>query len=455
MSFMQRISSVFPAVVGDKSEKELRNSLKHTTIEGTYAVVHIALTGGAFLTGFALLLGANDFIIGLLAAIPYLSQVAQLATAYEIDRSGKRKLITTIGVLVMRQTWWFFLPLPFMTGDWRLAALIAIYTLSSLGSMIASAGWTSWVADLVPSRIRGRYFGFRNGATGFVTIVSILAGGAALDYFRGKGFEGAGFAVIFGVACIFALMAVFEMTKMPEVEIKLEEKQISWDRILDPLRDRQFRHLILIFLAWNFALGISACFFAVVMLTTLKMSFMQIALYSSLTSITAILLNKRWGILVDKFGCKPVVTFCAFGLSLVPFLWLIPRAGHLEILIFEGIYSGGLWAGFNLAAFNIPIANSPQKNRTIYLAMFAVVPALGFFASSLLGGSLAQMWKDFSWKLGYQTIVNYHILFVMSGVMRLMAAILTLTFKEPGERDIPSIINDLGIWTIRRPFFER
>jgi protein-S-isoprenylcysteine O-methyltransferase Ste14 len=254
---------------------------------------------------------------------------------------------------------------------------------------------------------------------------------------------------------MFALAAIYEMSKMPEIPIKIEEKRLNWNLIFDPLRNPRFRHLIMIFLAWNFSLGISACFFAVVMLTTLKMSFMQIALYSSLTSITAILLNKHWGIIIDKFGCKPVVTFCAFGLSLVPFMWLIPRAGHLEILIFEGIYSGGLWAGFNLAAFNIPIANSPQKNRTMYLAMFAVVPALGFFASSLLGGALAELWKDISWKFGYQTIVNYHILFVMSGVMRLAAAFLTLSFKEPGERDIPSIINDLGAWTLRRPFGEK
>jgi len=242
---------------------------------------------------------------------------------------------------------------------------------------------------------------------------------------------------------------------MPEVKIEHRGQGISWNQILDPLRDKRFRHLILIFLAWNFSLGISACFFAVQMLTTLKMSFMLIALYSSLASITAILLNKRWGIIIDKFGCKPVITFCTFALSIVPLIWLIPRAGHLEILIFEAIYSGGLWAGFNLAAFNIPIANSPQRNRTTYLAMFAVVPALGFFASSLLGGALAELWKDVSWKIGYQTIINYHILFAMSGVMRLAAAFLTLGFKEPGERDIPSIINDLGIWTLRRPFGEK
>jgi MFS family permease len=439
----------------DSSEIELRKSLRHTTLEGTYAVVHITLTGGAFLTGFALLLGANDFILGLLAAIPFIAQIAQLAAAYEIDRTGKRKFVTTFSALVMRQSWWLLLPLPFMRGDWRLGALIGVFIISSIAGMMASAGWTSWVADLVPQRIRGRYFGIRNAATGLVTIVTTLAGGAALDFFRVAGIEGVGFDVIFAIACIFALAAIYEMSKMPEVKIEHRGQGISWNQILDPLRDKRFRHLILIFLAWNFSLGISACFFAVQMLTTLKMSFMLIALYSSLASITAILLNKRWGIIIDKFGCKPVITFCTFALSIVPLIWLIPRAGHLEILIFEAIYSGGLWAGFNLAAFNIPIANSPQKNRTTYLAMFAVVPALGFFASSLLGGALAELWKDVSWKIGYQTIINYHILFAMSGVMRLAAAFLTLGFKEPGERDIPSIINDLGIWTLRRPFGEK
>jgi MFS family permease len=180
------------------------------------------------------------------------------------------------------------------------------------------------------------------------------------------------------------------------------------------------------------------------MLTNLKMTFTQIALYAALAAMVAVLLNKPWGMMVDRFGSKPVIVFCAFGISFVPMIWWIPRAGHLWVLIFEAIYSGALWTGFNLAAFNIPIANSPREGRTIYLAMFSVVTGLAFFASSVIGGALAENWRHVHWILGKQTIVNYHILFALSTVLRLLAAFVALSYHEPEEKGLPSLIQFMG-----------
>ena len=427
---IQDETSVINKVIGT----DLRKALKYVTLEGAFAAVHIMLTGGAFLTGFALLVGANDFEIGLLGAIPFLAQTAQLISAYIVDHYGNRKAMTMRTLLVARQTWWLLLPLPFLHGGWRPAALLILFAISNITLMMGAAGWTSWVADLVPARIRGRYFGFRSGAVAVATIIAILAGGAILDYFRSINYEGTGFAIIFGIACVFALAALYSMKKMPDSQQLKSGHGITWDRLLDPLRDKRFRHLLMIFFFWNFSLGICAAFFAAHMLTFLKMNFMLVSLYSTVALITTILLNKQWGVIIDRFGCKPVIVFCAFGLSVVPAVWLIPRPDFLWILFFEAIYAGTLWTGFNLAAFNIPIATSPQKNRTIYLAMYAVIPGIGYFLSSLLGGILAENWKDISWQWGHQTIINYHILFIISSVLRFLAAFAAIGFREPGER---------------------
>jgi len=113
-------------------------------------------------------------------------------------------------------------------------------------------------------------------------------------------------------------------------------------------------------------------------------------------------------------------------------------------LAFEAVYSGALWTGFNLATFNIPIANSPREGRTMYLAAFAVVSGLAFFASSLAGGVLAQTWIHFHWQVGPQTFINYHILFAISGLFRLLAALLIRHFHEPVEKDLPTMLQFMG-----------
>ncbi len=440
------------AAVGEPEDSNgaMRFSLERITLEGTFAMVFLVLTGGAFLTGLALHLGANDFEIGLLGAIPFLAQVVQLASAYLVYLTGKRKDITVRSLMIARQAWWILLPLPFIRGDWRLGLLLGVVIVSNIATMMGTAAWMSWLADLVPDRIRGRFFGFRSGIIAIATITSTLVGGVILDYFKGRNLEGHGFTIIIGIGCIFGLIGIMQMKRLPDKPLPQKKTTFGWAFILEPLRDKTYQMLIRVFFVWNFACGISAAFFAAHMLTNLKMSFTQISLYASISSIAAVLLNKPWGIMVDRFGSKPIIVFCAMGISMVPLLWWFPRPGHLWILLFEAIYSGALWTGFNLAAFNIPIANSPRERRTSYLAVFSVITGLGFFIASVLGGALAQNWRNIHWSFGPQTVVNYHLLFTISSLLRLLAAFMALGFHEPKEKDLPTMIQYMGDSFIKR-----
>jgi len=59
------------------SKTDLRNSF----YDGMFANTFATLTGGVFLTGFALYLGLNDFMIGLVASMPFIVTVFQLPAA--------------------------------------------------------------------------------------------------------------------------------------------------------------------------------------------------------------------------------------------------------------------------------------------------------------------------------------------------------------------------------------
>ncbi|SYZ72466.1 membrane hypothetical protein [Candidatus Zixiibacteriota bacterium] len=423
-------------------EIDIRRWLIAMTWEGALATVFITMTSGAFLTGLALYLGASDFIIGLMAAIPYLMQTFQIPAAFLIDRTGKRKEITVWNSVVARQLWWLIPPLMFLSGQWRLAALIGIILVSNLTIMIATPGWMSWIADLVPDKIRGRYFGYRSAAVAFSTITATIGGGLLLDHFHAINKENFGFALIIAIGALFALAAVILLNRVPDRTTR--RVGLNWGHIIRPLKEPKFRHLMRIFIAWNLAIGVAAPFFAAHMLTNLKMSFTLISLYSALGAIVAIILNRPWGRLIDKFGCKPIATICALGISIIPLIWWIPREGHLGILWFEAVYSGALWAGLNLAAFNIPIANSPRGERTTYLAMFSVLSGLAFFASSLIGGLLAENWSHLHWHWGQQIVVNYHLLFALSSLLRFLAALLFFTFRVPKEPGLPVVLQFMG-----------
>lgn len=429
---------------GPRADDSVRKWLTVASVEGAFANVFTILTGGAFLTGLALYLGANDVTIGLLAALPLLAQTAQILSAYLIDRTGRRKAITLWAAVAARQSWWLIIPLLFLSVRWRLEALLVIVTFSSVALMVSTPAWMAWMADLVPERIRGRYFGFRSAAVAVTTLSATIIGGLILDFFRRSGQDHIGFAIITGTAAAFALAATILLNKIPDKPPHRLRVPFQWSRLIEPFKDKGYRRLLEMTFAWNLAIGISAAFFAAHMLTNLRMSFTQISLYSCLASLVAVGLNRPWGNLIDRFGSKPVLVFCALGIAAVPLIWLVPRADSLWILWFEAVYSGALWTGFNLAVFTIPIANSPREGRTMYLAMFSVVTGIAFFASSTAGGILAESWSHVHWTMGKQTLVNYHLLFAISSLLRGMAAVFFMTFHEPQGKGLPIMVHFMG-----------
>ncbi|MDD4051282.1 MAG: MFS transporter [candidate division Zixibacteria bacterium] len=426
------------------TDASIRRWLALASVEGAFANVFVILTGGAFLTGLALFSGANDVTIGLLAAIPFLAQVAQLLSAYLVDITGHRKSITIWASIVARQIWWILVPLLLLVGRVRTDILLGTVAVSSIALMIANPAWMAWMADLVPQRIRGRYFGFRSTAVAVTTLLATIFGGIILDHFHTIDEVPVGFAIIIAAAGTFALAAVILLNKIPDRPSEEIRVPFHWARLIAPFRDTGFRRLVSAFSFWNLAVGIAAAFYAVHMLTNLGMRFTQIAIYSSMTSIVAIGLNRPWGKLIDRFGSKPIIVLCALGLTIVPLIWWIPRPGSIGILWFEAVYSGALWTGFNLGVFNIPITASPREGRTMYLAAFSVVSGAAFFVASLAGGVLAENWSGLHWHLGRQIVVNYHLLFAVSALLRFVGAILFMRVHEPRETGLPVVVHHMS-----------
>ncbi len=424
--------------------------LKYVTWEGALANVFVVLTGGAFLTGLALYWGANDFQIGLLASLPFLAQFAQIISGYLENKVGTRKKITLAGVYIGRQIWWVIVPVLFWAGNWRLEILLAVTAISGAAIMIATPEWMAWMADLIPEKVRGRYFGGRNSAIAVSTVITTLIGGLILDHFRGQKLEQYGFAIIIGISCVASLGAAWNMRNLPDQFDTRARNAFHWPQLLEPLKDRRFRPLLKALFVWNLGIGISAVFFAAHMINNLKMSFFEISIYSAIAAISGVIFNRAWGKLIDRFGSKPVVAVSAFAIALVPMIWWLPRADFVWILYFEAIYTGMVWAGFNLAAFNVPISYSPRERRTSYLAVFSVLTGAAFFLASVAGGVLAETLDSVRIPLGQQTLINYHVLFAFSSVLRFLAAMLVVAYHEPAERGSMVVLQFVGTTVLKR-----
>ena len=101
---------------------EVLLGLRLSTWEAAFSTVWASLTTGAFLTGFALWLGADSVAIGLLTAIPTFVGLIQLLSSYTGERRKTRKGFVAGFMLAGRLLW-----LPILLLPWLLPHTTAIY----------------------------------------------------------------------------------------------------------------------------------------------------------------------------------------------------------------------------------------------------------------------------------------------------------------------------------------
>src|SRR5918996_1235712 len=106
--------------------EDLERGQRALVIEAAWATTAAALYGGVILVGFALELGATPFIIGLLAAIPFLAQAAQVPAVVLIEKLRQRRKLAVIVVWVARAIILSLALLPWLADPaTQLALLIA------------------------------------------------------------------------------------------------------------------------------------------------------------------------------------------------------------------------------------------------------------------------------------------------------------------------------------------
>ena len=125
--------------------------LKWYVRNGMFFKIMETLSIGVFLTAYALSLGASNLIIGVLAAIPSLTQLAQLPAVYLVERIASRRLVAVSLTLASRL---FLLGAAAAAllhpGTLALLLLVTAFAIRYLFGAISGCAWNRWVRDFLP-----------------------------------------------------------------------------------------------------------------------------------------------------------------------------------------------------------------------------------------------------------------------------------------------------------------
>jgi MFS family permease len=448
---------------------EIRRTTKISTLEGAFAQVHFGLTsaGSIFLTKFAVLLQATPMHFGILSAISQLSQVFQLLGVALTRRMTSRKgtVLRLLSVGRILPLAYILLPF-FLPTEVALAVFLAIFFLNTSLQAVSGNLWVAWISDMIPLAIRGRFFSRRSQV---LLVCGLLAGylfSAFVDLFDAQPGTAVGairallppaglfapeklpyaFAVVFGVGVAVGLVSVVILARQPEHPKALEPEPF-WQLVAEPLRDGNFRRLLLYGLWWMLAIGIASPFWGPFMIKKLGMSLVNIQVYGTISTITSLLALRPWGALIDHFGNKTAMRLALVLGGLNPILWVFLTPQHYEIIFIEAATSGIMWSGAGIVATNFVLAIAPDGRRQVYSAVFGAFSGLAMMATMLLSGATL---PDHPVSLGNWRLEPEQLLFGLGGLARWSTQIPLSWIHEPQARPMREVLAFLGQETRRR-----
>jgi len=418
-----------PTDIARPRQGVLRKGLALSTYEGMVAELVAALAGGGVLTAWALHLRCSPIVVALIGAMPFVAQLVQFPSAWLTQLRGSRH-VALLAVAASRQAVLPLAALPFVpwTLQTKRAVLIGVATVVGLLGVADNNAWTAWMGDLVPTSLRGRYFGRRTSLALLAGAVGALAGGIGLDRARQVGKEELALAALSALGFLAGLLTTALMARQPPAFANAIRPEPG--SLLAPLRDARARPLLLYQVAWNGAVGVAASFFAVFMLRDLHLGFGWVAAHGAAVALVRVISSGAWGRTIDRLGARPVLIVCSFGLFALPLLWLAPTMEHvLWPLAIDVVLAGLFWGGHGLASFELPLALAEPEQRPFYVAAFATAAGVAFAVASIFGGWLASALPAQLWIFG-MPLHRLQVLFVLSAAGRLLAAPLATRLHE-------------------------
>ncbi|WP_027086580.1 MFS transporter [Cohnella panacarvi] len=397
-----------------KNDSPLRKGMRISVYEGLPAVIFMNFLSGPFLTGYLLYLGATSQQIGIVLAVPALANLVQIAMAVISQKLENRKAALMIFFVIHRVVAISTGLIPFLFPEklWVVIYII-VYCIAYISLSAGSLFLSSLFSDMVPSKVRGRFFGIRNTIHGGLTSLFLFVGGAVLEKYPG----GTGFNILYIVSAIMVVVNLVLLALYPNPKFEKSNENNMGLILLKPFRDRLFLNAMLFLSLWMLLQGIALPFFSYVMLNLMHISYQWVSIVTIIQTVCSMIGFVIWGNLNMKYSNKkllfwtlPIIALCCLVWGTLAFLPAI-----LVLIVAHMLLGFGI-GGFNQLVFNFVIGDTPKAERPIYIAVFSGITGLAGFGGPMLGGYIFDILKD-----AEKWVQSYGV-FVATGIVLLVLA---------------------------------
>ena len=412
---------------------DLLRSLRACTAEGIMAmpIVTMSLPVNVFMT--ALVAKAYPLpktTIGLICALPFFGNFLQIFAAPFLAKWKPPKTITVLAASCHLATWaaaGALLPLvPHDNPTFAGHCFIAWFLLSSCFAAVAGVSWNAWIQEWVPARLRGKYFGRRNGTLQVSTLTFLLIAGWALAHWN---YSIPVFQLIIATAVFMRVVSLRWQWKSPTrapkhaVTVPLPLR----DQLRVVVRSQSFLLFIAFGATWSFAANCFGPFYHVFMFDELGLSAFDVGVLATLAQLGGALSLPAWGKLLDRYGNKPVMILSLILWQVQNLMWCFLTPHNSGLLYAMWVWGGITSAGFILGQFIILLRLIPVEAKNLAIGVNLAITSLVAAIAPITGGwilthALAR-WPD--------PLLVYHACFILQPALALGGCLLLLRVHEP------------------------
>lgn len=397
------------------------------------------------LTRYAQTLQMPPFGFGLLAALPFLTALVQLPASYLVERFGHRKLAAIWPVLMHRALWIAIAAVPWaLPHAWWWPGLLVLMTLSSTSANLGTPAITSWAADLVPSRLRGRYYALRGQFTRLINVPIALVLGWAMDRTSAQGTQALllALSLMLGLGGALGMVDLLLCFALPDRWHRPRADGLRFREVLQqPLADRGFRYFLGYSAFITFATGYVGPFIWLYLVDIVKETNLEATAQTIVgTALVSLLGLRFWGEKVDRWGYRR--TMLVAGLLIVngATAWALVTPGAKWIGYLAVLVSSFAWPAMELASSNFLFTMSQSRQQdgprlgSAYVALNSTVVAVAGTLSGLFAGWVAQALQGWHLILRGWPVTFHVVLFFISAVVRIAAILCVLGMRDDRHR---------------------
>ena len=431
-------------------DREFRRHWRTVAIAGLLGTIYAACVASAPRTKYLVDLSATPFDFGLIAGLSAIALTFQVASGIWTNLLRRRKPLWIALSILYRLLFVGVLAAPALFVDvrlrmaWIIGVLFVTEALRNLGEPM----WYSWMTDLMPRESLNRHWASRQRFITGCGMGALALIALAFLHFENSGQVIRGFTILAAAGIVFGIVDICLFFQIPEPAHEDRGGMSLKSALLDPLRNADFRPFLVFRSYWNFAIMVASPFFYLYLISVLKMRVLTVQTLFVVSSLGVELSSRLWGMLCDTYGQRPVLQMIVLIKPIIPLAYLlIPPAPRIAIpayvllFFFDGLTN----AGSALAVQGVMLKSTPRLNRSMYIAAanFLALGVAGGIAPLISGSLIRPLTDSVSVDLGLYHFSGFHVIFLISALLRIGAYPLAFRLREPRSEQLWTMMSYL------------